>query len=157
MRNSAILIAALLVAGCAKKTVPTVENIESKRVTITPRRVPVTVKADTSAAAYRFTPGPSPKIEKLASVAGERAAEPWVELDTAGVLRIKCPCLEHTENVTVNDTKEETDKTVTITKVEYINELTGWQWFQIWTGRILLGILTLWIVYLIFIRRYFGK
>ena len=152
-----MLIAALLVAGCAKKTVPTVENIESKRVTITPRQVPVTVKADTSAAAYRFTPGPEPKLEKLASVAGERAAEPWVELDTAGVLRIKCPCLEHTENVTVNDTKEESAKIVTITKVEYINELTGWQWFQIWTGRILLGALLLWTSYRIIRAKFFGK
>jgi len=149
MKSSAALIIALLAAGCAKKTAPSVNTLESKRVTITPREVPVTIKADSSQAAFKLDVKPDGKIEanKIISVAGNRAAEPWVEVDTAGVLRVKCPCLEVTENVTVTDTKEETNKTTTITKVEYTNVLTGWQWFQVWTGRIVAGLIFLWLVF----------
>lgn len=44
-----------------------------------------------------------------------------------------------------------TSKTVIVKE----NYLTGWQWFQIWAGRVLFGIVLIWIVVTL-IRRYTG-
>jgi hypothetical protein len=38
------------------------------------------------------------------------------------------------------------------TKTVEVNRLTGWQWFQIWTGRIAMMLAGVWLAYKVFIR-----
>jgi hypothetical protein len=49
----------------------------------------------------------------------------------------------------IRESATTTDKTKLITKVEEKNYVTGWQWFQIWLGRLLMALAAMFVGYVI--------
>lgn len=134
------MLATNLVACRAKRPTFETESLSSKRLEIIDRKTDVNLKGGESQAAYLIV-SDGEAIKKLTSTSNDIAGEPEVSIDTNGILRVKCPCLDRTEQVTVSDTKQtETDKTVK-QKTVYIIEPSRWQWIQIYVGRISVGII----------------
>lgn len=74
------------------------------------------------------------------------------------IIRVVVPVDSQAVYMTLKDRYETTDqKTTVIPTPERINYLTGWQWFQIWVGRILGILLILIIAWLIGEYFYFKK
>lgn len=67
------------------------------------------------------------------------------------IIRVVVPVDSQAVYMTLKDRYETTDqKTTVIPTPERINYLTGWQWFQIWWGRILTILLLVFIAWLIY-------
>lgn len=49
----------------------------------------------------------------------------------------------------IRESATTTDKTKLITKVEEKNYVTGWQWFQIWLGRLMMALAAIFVGYII--------
>jgi hypothetical protein len=119
--------------------------------------VPVTIKGDTSGSAsqLKVKDGKIVLDREMFSDKSDRAGAPIIDIDTAGVLRVKCPCLDFKTEVKVTDTKSTDEKSVQKTVEVPVNYVTDWQNFQIWLGRgLLLGII-LWGLTLIIRKRLF--
>jgi hypothetical protein len=128
----------LLFSSCRVK--PSKSTIETSDTTRTQRPVNIIVPEDSSEAAFVVevdSATKKPTIKEIMSTQNDRAGKPIAYIDTNGILKIKCPCLEFKGQAMVTDTKISNSKITTITKPIYINEPTKWQWFQIYSGRFL--------------------
>jgi hypothetical protein len=146
-----------MLTSCKTRKSESISEISKKETTITERFVPVTVKGDTSGSAsqLRVKDGKITIDRNIYTDKSDRAGAPIIDIDTAGVLRVKCPCLDVVEQVKVTDTNSTAEKTVEKTVRIPVNYVTDWQNFQIWLGRgLLLGII-LWVVTLIIRKRLF--
>lgn len=146
-----------MLTSCKTRKTETISEISKKETTITERFVPVTVKGDTSGSAsqLRVKDGKITIDRNIYTDKSDRAGAPIIDIDTAGVLKVKCPCLDVVEQVKVTDTNSTAEKTVEKTVRIPVNYVTNWQNFQIWLGRgLLLGII-LWVVTLIIRKRLF--
>lgn len=117
-----------------------IETLTRKNVTINERDVDITIPEDSSVAVFSVKINPEtkkPELNKLGSMSNKRAGAPQAVIDTNGVLRIKCPCLEYKTTASVSDTSTVTETTTKKSTVKYINEPSRWQWFQIYSGRFL--------------------
>lgn len=140
-------------ASCRARKTESVSELTRKETTITERLVPVKIKGDTSGSAkqLRVKDGKIVIDREIYTDRSDRAGAPIVNIDTAGILEVKCPCLEQETEVKVSDTETTTEKIVEKTVEVPVNYVTDWQVFQIWLGRILLAGIILWG--LIFILR----
>lgn len=146
-----------MLTSCKTRKSESISEISKKETTITERFVPVTVKGDTSGSAsqLRVKDGKITIDRNIYTDKSDRAGAPIIDIDTAGVLKVKCPCLDVVEQVKVTDTNSTAEKTVEKTVRIPVNYVTDWQNFQIWLGRgLLLGII-LWVVTLIIRKRLF--
>lgn len=148
----ALLFVALTMVSCRTRK-SEVSEISKKETTITDRMVDIEIKGDTSGSASQL----SVKDGKIVlgpviySEESDRAGAPIISVDTNGILKVKCPCLDFKTQAKVTDTntKSTSEKTIKIP----VNYVTQWQIFQIWLGRILLGIGILWVLLLILKKR----
>ena len=137
---------AVLTASCRAKPRASVETIESKKATIIQREIELTIPEDSSSAAYLIAPDKNgqTRAKKLSSHQNKRAGEPVINIDTNGILRVKCPCLEFKATAVVNDTKTESSTQETVNNIVY--QPSKWQWFQIYLGRFFVLIFVLFFV-----------
>jgi len=152
-----VVICALALTSCRTRKSESISEISRKETTITERMVPVTIKGDTSGSAsqLKVKDGKIVLDREIFSDKSDRAGAPIIDIDTAGVLRVKCPCLDFKTEVKVSDTNSTAEKTVEKTVRIPVNYVTNWQNFQIWLGRgLLLGII-LWVITLIIRKRLF--
>jgi hypothetical protein len=49
----------------------------------------------------------------------------------------------------IRESATTTDKTKVVTKIVEKNYITGWQWFQIWLGRMLMALAAMFVGYVI--------
>lgn len=151
------VICAIALTSCRTRKSESISEISRKETTITERFVPVTVKGDTSGSAsqLRFKNGKITIDRNIYTDKSDRAGAPIIDIDTAGVLRVKCPCLDFKTDVKVTDTNSTTEKSIEKTVRIPVNYVTNWQNFQIWLGRILVLGIILWVVTLIIRKRLF--
>jgi hypothetical protein len=139
-----------MLTSCKTRKSESISEISKKETTITERFVPVTVKGDTSGSAsqLRVKDGKITIDRNIYTDKSDRAGAPIIDIDTAGVLRVKCPCLDFKTEVKVSDTKSTAEKSVQKTVRIPVNHVTDWQIFQIWLGRLLLFGGILWVLIL---------
>lgn len=114
--------------------------METKRAYSIEREIELNLKGDTSEAVFD-TKTNRTVSEKSSDIAGS----PIIEVDTNGILRVKCPCLDRKETAKVSDTVSETERVKTITRYEP----TPWQSILIKSVPVLIII----ILVLIFLLR----
>ena len=150
----AIVIA---LTGCRTRKTESISEISKKETTITERMVPVTIKGDTSGSAkqLKVKDGKIVIDRDIYTDKSDRAGAPIISIDTAGILDVKCPCLDVVEEVKVTDTNSSSEKIVEKIVEVPVNYITDWQNFQIWLGRILLFGIILWVVILTVRKRLF--
>ena len=136
--GAVIAVTIILLTGCRARKTET-EVMESKRAYTIEREVELKLNGSVSQAIFELKPDGS--INKLGGVSDKVAGEPEVSIDTNGILKVKCPCLDRTEKVKVNDTVQESTRIQTRTVIR--REPSRWQWFQIYLGRVLLVIFIL--------------
>lgn len=119
--------------------------------------MPVTIKGDTSGSAkqLKVKDGKIVIDRDIYTDKSDRAGAPIISIDTAGILDVKCPCLDVVEEVKVTDTNSSSEKIVEKIVEVPVNYITDWQNFQIWLGRILLFGIILWVVILTVRKRLF--
>jgi hypothetical protein len=137
-----------MLTSCKTRKSESISEISKKETTITERFVPVTVKGDTSGSAsqLKVKDGKITIDRNIYTDKSDRAGAPIIDIDTVGVLRVKCPCLDVVEQVKVTDTNFTDEKTVEKTVRIPVNHVTDWQIFQIWLGRLLLFGGILWVL-----------
>ena len=94
-------------------------------------------------------------LQMLAYKPGEHLAAPRVEIRD-NVLYVNCDATEWQHFVKVRSSELYRDVYKAKTYVKITNVLTGWQWFQIWTGRIVLIMALIYIAWRVF-AFYFGR
>jgi hypothetical protein len=124
---------------------------ETTTVTETVRHVEVVTPPDTTTAVYEIsvagitnTAEVEVQVKIVSEQPGRYTAAPKVTLK-GNKLIVTTTTEPPSQSVEVRDTETITTR-VTTTYIE-VNRLTGWQWFQIWLGRIL-GLLFLAIVFI---------
>ena len=116
--------------------------METKRAYTIEREIELNLKGDTSEAVF------DTKTNRMVSEKSSKiAGAPIIEVDTNGILRVKCPCLDRKETAKVSDTVKEVERVKTITRYEP----TRWQSFLIKAVPLLIIII---LVLLFLLREY---
>jgi len=142
------VICVLTITSCRTRKSETISEINKKETTITERFVPVTVKGDTSGSAsqLKIKDGKIVIDRNIYTDKSSRAGAPIVSVDTNGILKVKCPCLDFKTEVKVKDTNSASEKSFTKTVRVPVNYVTQWQIFQMWLGRLLPFVIILWVL-----------
>lgn len=127
---------------------------DSSSVVVTPRKVDIAVKGDTSGSVsqLKVKDGKIVLDRELTAFSSSKVAKPIIEIDTAGILNVKCPCLDQVVQAEVADTTKTNSHVERITEVRYENYLTGFQNFQIWGWWIIVALSSLWVIFRIIKR-----
>lgn len=138
MKISVVFMLLLTLASCAgRKHTPSVTTESETTTTITPRKVDIPVPGDTSGSVVQLKANPDGKItpsRKIDSYSSKIAAEPIIEIDTNGILKVKCPCLDRNVQATVNDTESVKSKSTSSIEIRYENVLKWWQTALMYCG-----------------------
>lgn len=140
-----VLLLATASCGTRKHVAPETHVKDSTAVVVTPRKIDIAVKGDTSGSVsqLKVKDGKITIDHELDAFSSSKVGKPIVDIDSAGILKVKCPCLDQVVQAEVSDTTKTESHVSKIIDVRYENYITGFQNFQIWCGRILLLMLVL--------------
>jgi hypothetical protein len=144
-RITIILIIALFFA--CKTPKPTAQVSVETRTTVTERLVPVPVPADSAVLTALFECDSSYNVllKNYAEIKTQRMES---EFSFSNNL-LNYKTIKPADSIRVVEQTVEVEKEVPVkVPVPYeVNIITGWQWFQIWTGRILGGLFCIWLIF----------
>lgn len=149
-----VLLLATASCGTRKHVAPETHVKDSTAVVVTPRKIDISVKGDTSGSVsqLKVKDGKITIDRELDAFSSSKVGKPIVDIDSAGILKVKCPCLDQVVQAEVSDTTKTTSHVERITEVRYENYLTGFQNFQIWGWWIIVALSSLWVIFKIFKR-----
>lgn len=144
-----LLIALFILGGCrtVEKVIVRNDTIRSTVIRERLRDTIITVMGDSSAVSYLIEcqNDKAKLVELISTSMGARTAPPKVEIKDR-ILTAKCNV--DSMAIYMSWKERDTTKVTSITVApEPIREnyLTGWQWFQVWTGRILAAVAVLFV------------
>lgn len=132
------LLVLLLMTSCKSQKPVIIEKTKTVTETITERDTVFKIEKDSSFyKAYLECQDGKVILSNPKSTPGKNLKAPDVKIDSKGVLTVDCERENQELRAKLKDKIKETILTTEI-PVFVPAEISGWQWFQIWCGRILL-------------------
>lgn len=132
----------LFMTSCGSKKPIVVEKTKTVTETIRERDTVIQVEVDSSAykALIECQNGKPVIKEVIESKSGTNLKKPKVELNANGELAVDCETELRELRFKLRDKEKTSIETIEI-PIEVPAEISGWQWFQIWAGRLFLLLL----------------
>jgi hypothetical protein len=132
------LLILVFMTSCKSQKPVIIEKTKTVTETITERDTVFKIEKDSSFyKAFLECQDGKVVLKNPKSTSGNNLKAPVVKLDEKGVLTVDCEKEIQELKAKLKDKQKTTIETIEI-PVEVPAKITGWQWFQIWCGRILL-------------------